>query len=186
MVFEARNVRGPGVKNASFELHRGEVLGFSGMAGSGRSELMEVLFGGRPLEGGEILMNGQRVRHASPKSAIRNRMCFITEDRQNTGLFLEQTIAENVVVANMVNTRAVFASPSAEVQIGNGFVRKLLTSRPEDAHRPGHEPLRRQPAEGGARQVVQHERRDLHLRRADARHRRRTPSRKSTRRWSSS
>ena len=107
VILEVRNVTGNGVRNVSFELHRGEVLGIAGMVGSGRSELMEVLFGSAPLVYGEIVINGRSVKHASPKSAIRNKMCFITEDRQNTGLFLPKTIAENVAVANMVNTRAV-------------------------------------------------------------------------------
>ena len=105
VVLEARNVTGNGVRNVSFELHRGEILGIAGMVGSGRSELMKVLFGSAPLVYGEILINGRSVKHSSPKSAIRNKMCFITEDRQTTGLFLPKTIAENVAVANMVNTR---------------------------------------------------------------------------------
>ena len=104
-VLEARNVTGNGVRNVSFELHRGEVLGIAGMVGSGRSELMQVLFGSAPLIHGEIAINGRSVMQSSPKAAIRNKMCFITEDRQATGLFLSKTIAENVAVANMVNTR---------------------------------------------------------------------------------
>ncbi len=125
-IFEARNVTGNGVRNVSFQLHRGEVLGFSGMTGSGRSELMEVLFGKAPLDAGEIRIHGRPVRHATPREAIRGRMCFITEDRQGTGLFLEQSIAANVTVANMVNTRSFFASPARELQIGNHFLQKLL------------------------------------------------------------
>jgi ribose transport system ATP-binding protein len=125
VVFEARGVTGNGVRDVSFQLHRGEVLGFSGMTGSGRSELMEVLFGGARLEAGELWVRGQRARHATPKDSIRNRMCFITEDRQGTGLFLEQTIASNVMVANMVNTRSFLARPAADLQIANGFIEKL-------------------------------------------------------------
>ena len=114
------------VRDVSFTLRRGEVLGFAGMTGSGRSELMEVLFGAAPLDSGELWIGGRRVRHASPRASIRNRMCFITEDRQNTGLFLEQTIAQNVMVANMVNTRGFFASPAEDVRTGEGLIRKLL------------------------------------------------------------
>jgi ribose transport system ATP-binding protein len=125
VIFEARNVTGNGVRNVSFQLHRGEVLGFSGMTGSGRSELMEVLFGGARLEAGEIWVHGRRVRHASPKDSIRSRMCFITEDRQGTGLFLEQAIASNVMVANMVNTRSLLASPAEDVRTGESFIQKL-------------------------------------------------------------
>ena len=129
-VFEARNVTGNGVRDVSFTLHRGEVLGIAGMAGSGRSELMEVLFGSAPLERGEIAINGKPVKLSSPKSAIRNKMCFITEDRQNTGLFLPKTIAENVAVANMVNTRDFIVRPSSENLTGEKFVKLLNIKAP--------------------------------------------------------
>ena len=124
-IFEARNVSGKGVKNVSFVLRRGEILGISGMAGSGRSELMNVLFGSARLEFGEILIDGKAVRHASPKSAIRNKMCFLTEDRQNTGLFLPQTIAQNVAVANLVNVREFMVLPTADVRKGDEYVQRL-------------------------------------------------------------
>jgi len=129
-VLQVKNVSGKGVRDVSFELHRGEVLGFAGMVGSGRSELMEVLFGGAPLVYGEIAINGRSVRHASPKSAIQNKMCFITESRQTTGLFLPKTIAENVAVANMVNTRQFIMRPANDVLIGEKFVKLLNIKAP--------------------------------------------------------
>ncbi len=125
VVLEARNVTGNGVRNVSFALHRGEVLGIAGMAGSGRSELMEVLFGSARLERGEIMINGKSAKLSSPKTAIRNKMCFITEDRQNTGLFLPKTIAENIAVANMVNTRDFIVRPSSDMATGEKFVKLL-------------------------------------------------------------
>ena len=130
VILEARNVTGNGVRNISFALHRGEVLGIAGMAGSGRSELMEVLFGSAPLEYGEILINGKAVKLASPKAAIHNKMCFITEDRQSTGLFLPKSIAENVAVANMVNTSQFIVRPSNDVAIGEKFVNLLNIKAP--------------------------------------------------------
>jgi ABC-type sugar transport system ATPase subunit len=130
VILEARNVAGNGVRNVSFALHRGEVLGIAGMAGSGRSELMEVLFGSAPLEYGEILIDGKAVKQTSPKAAIRNKMCFITEDRQNTGLFLPKTIAENVAVANMVNTSQFVVRPANDVAIGEKFVKLLNIKTP--------------------------------------------------------
>jgi ABC-type sugar transport system ATPase subunit len=125
VVFEARGVSGNGASDISFTLRRGEILGIAGMAGSGRSELMNVLFGAAPLERGEILVGGKVVKHAAPRDAIRNRMCFITEDRQNTGLFLPQTIAQNIVSANLVNMKSAFVSPAADVKTGDTFVAQL-------------------------------------------------------------
>ncbi len=130
VVLEARNVTGNKVRNISFALHRGEILGIAGMAGSGRSELMEVLFGSAALEHGEIVINGRPVSHSSPKNAIRNKMCFITEDRQNTGLFLPKTIAENIAVANMVNTRQFVMRPANDVVVGERYVRLLDIKTP--------------------------------------------------------
>ena len=132
VVFEARNVAGNRVKSLSFVLRKGEILGIAGMAGSGRSELMNVLFGSARLDSGEILMNGKSVKHSSPKASIRNRMCFITEDRQNTGLFLPQTIAQNVAVANLVNVREFVVRPQDIVRTGDGYV-KLLNIKTTDS-----------------------------------------------------
>ena len=129
-VLEARNLTGNGVKNISFTLHRGEVLGIAGMVGSGRSELMELIFGSAPLEYGEIVVDGKRVTHSSPRDAIHNKMCFITEDRQNTGLFLPKTIAENIAVANMVNTRKFVVRPSEEEATGEEYVKLLNIKTP--------------------------------------------------------
>ena len=130
VVLEARNLTGNGVRNISFELRRGEVLGIAGMVGSGRSELMELLFGSAPLVYGDIRIDGKPVKHSSPKSAIRNKMCFITEDRQASGLFLPKTIAENIAVANMVNTRQFIERPANDVAIGEKFVKLLNIKAP--------------------------------------------------------
>jgi ribose transport system ATP-binding protein len=125
VIFEARDITGNKAKNISFTLRRGEILGIAGMAGSGRSELMNVLFGSVPLDSGEIRVNGKVVKHANPKHSIRNRMCFITEDRQSTGLFVPQTIAQNVISANLVNTKQFFMSPTNDVRTADRFVKEL-------------------------------------------------------------
>ena len=135
VALEVRNVTGNGVRNVSFEVHRGEVLGIAGMVGSGRSELMEVLFGGAQLVHGEIRIDGKKVDHDSPRDAIRNKMCFITEDRQNTGLFLDKTIAENVAVANMVNTRNAIVRPSEDEETGDRFIKLLNIKAPDSRTR---------------------------------------------------
>jgi ABC-type sugar transport system ATPase subunit len=125
VVFEARNVTGNGAINISFVLRRGEILGIAGMAGSGRSELMNVLFGSARLDSGEILIRGKVVKYSSPESAIRNKMCFITEDRQNSGLFMPQTIAQNVTIANLVNTREFVVRQTDDSRTGLKFVKQL-------------------------------------------------------------
>ena len=125
VVFEARSVSGNGAKNISFVLRKGEILGIAGMAGSGRSELMNVLFGSARLDSGEIRIRGKAMKHGTPESAIRNKMCFITEDRQNTGLFLPQTIAQNVMIANLVNTHEFVVKQIDDWRTGEKFINQL-------------------------------------------------------------
>jgi ribose transport system ATP-binding protein len=131
-VFEVRNVTGNGAKNISFVLRKGEILGIAGMVGSGRSELMNVLFGSALLESGEILIRGKTVKHRSPRAAIKNKMCFITEDRQKTGLFLPQSIAQNTTIANLVNTKEFLLRQADDFKTGDKFV-KLLNIKTNDS-----------------------------------------------------
>ena len=126
-VLKVENLFGNGVKNVSFELRRGEILGFSGMVGSGRTELMTLLFGGAQKLGGKVTVMGKEVSVKSPVDAIKHKMCYITEDRQHTGLFLIHTIARNTVIANLKNTKSITMDPKEELRIGNEYVDKLGT-----------------------------------------------------------
>lgn len=125
-VLKVENLSGNGVRNVSFELKRGEIVGFAGMVGSGRSELMTLLFGGAEKLTGRVFLNGKEVNFKKPEDAIRNKMCYITEDRQHTGLFLFHTIARNTIIANLVNEKGLI-NPKAEMEIGNEYIKKLGT-----------------------------------------------------------
>ena len=127
VVLEAKNLTGNGIEDVSFTLKRGEILGVAGMVGSGRSELMSVLFGAAPLDAGELSVLGKKVNFKAPESAIRHKMCFITEDRQFTGLFLTHTIARNTVIANLVNEKRRFIDPKEDVAVGDEYIRKIGT-----------------------------------------------------------
>ena len=126
-VMEVKNLTGNGVRNVSFKLRRGEIVGFAGMVGSGRSELMDLLFGGAEKMHGDVTVMGEKVNFKSPADAIKHKMCYITEDRQHTGLCLMHTIARNTILANMVKTKGVTLNPKEEMRIGNEFVKKLRT-----------------------------------------------------------
>jgi ribose transport system ATP-binding protein len=125
VVLEASGLTGNGVRDVSFSLSRGEILGFAGMVGSGRSELMTLIFGGAQPEGGTLKLFGKEVEKFSPQNAIRSKICYITEDRQRTGLFLQHTIARNTVIANLVNTRYLLRSPDKDTAEGDLYVKKL-------------------------------------------------------------
>jgi ribose transport system ATP-binding protein len=130
VVLEAKNLSGNGVNNISFKVRRGEILGFAGMVGSGRSELMTLLFGGADKLGGKVEVMGKNVNFKNPSDAIKNKMCYITEDRQFTGLFLIHTIARNTMIANMVNTKGFTIKPKEEIEIGDDYIKKLGTKAP--------------------------------------------------------
>lgn len=126
-VLKVEGLTGNGVRDVSFEARRGEIVGFAGMVGSGRSELMDLLFGGAEKMHGDVTVMGEKVNFKSPADAIKHKMCYITEDRQHTGLCLMHTIARNTILANMVKTKGVTLNPKEEMRIGNEFVKKLRT-----------------------------------------------------------
>lgn len=88
---------GKAFHDVSFELHRGEILGFAGLMGAGRTEIAEALFGTRPLTGGEVLVNGEKVRIRTPQDAIRLKMAMLTEDRRLTGCLINSKVYDNIL-----------------------------------------------------------------------------------------
>jgi ribose transport system ATP-binding protein len=89
---------GSRVRNVSFTLHRGEIIGLAGLMGSGRTELARCLFGIDKLESGEIRMHGQRIDVSDPRQAIKARLALIPEDRRAQGLVLEHSVRDNLLL----------------------------------------------------------------------------------------
>ncbi|MCW8176831.1 sugar ABC transporter ATP-binding protein [Verminephrobacter aporrectodeae] len=92
------------VRNVSFGLRRGEILGFAGLIGSGRSELMEAIFGARKLQSGHVQCRGKTVSVESPYAAVKAGMAFVTEDRRRTGFFHNFSIAENISILHFLKS----------------------------------------------------------------------------------
>lgn len=88
------------LKNVNFSAYRGEVLGFSGLVGAGRTEIMRALFGADKIDGGKIFIDGKEVQIRNPREAIKNGIAFLTEDRKKEGLVLSEPIRQNLVLAN--------------------------------------------------------------------------------------
>ena len=88
------------VNDASFELYKGEVLGFYGVQGAGRTELLETIFGLRKKGSGEIILDESVIENASPSDAIDNGFAMVTEDRKQSGLFQNMSILENINISN--------------------------------------------------------------------------------------
>ena len=84
-------------KDISFDIKAGEILGIVGLVGAGKTELAKTLFGAEKAAGGEIFLKGKSLQIGAPGDAIRNGIVYVTEDRKEEGLFLEMTIADNIV-----------------------------------------------------------------------------------------
>ncbi len=93
--------RGKEFQDISFTVHAGEIFGFLGLVGAGRSEVAETIFGIRKPERGTITVNGKVVHNRHPRFALRNKMAFITEDRKLYGLSLMHNIRQNAVLSNL-------------------------------------------------------------------------------------
>ena len=101
---EVKNISLPGkFDNVSFKVHRGEILGIAGLMGSGRTEVIESIFGVYPPESGEILIDGKPVKIKHPIDAINAGMGLLTEDRKLSGLFLPLSVMENMVYSSISN-----------------------------------------------------------------------------------
>lgn len=85
----------------SFHLKRGEILGFAGLVGAGRTEVGHAIFGLTPKDSGRIILNGRELKINQPEDAIRNGIAYITEDRKGQGLFTGMTVQENMIAPSM-------------------------------------------------------------------------------------
>jgi ribose transport system ATP-binding protein/inositol transport system ATP-binding protein len=102
VLLEVKNVtRGKKVRNCSFALKRGEILGFFGLVGSGRTELMRLIFGVDKPEAGEILYQGKAVKANYPGDAIAHKIAMVPEDRKGQGAILTQDITFNITISSL-------------------------------------------------------------------------------------
>lgn len=92
---------GSAFQNVTFDVRKGEIFGFSGLIGAGRTEVMETLFGYRQKTGGMVSIQGKEVYIRGPKDAIRNKIAFVTEDRKATGLFLPLDVLNNMLMPRL-------------------------------------------------------------------------------------
>lgn len=102
VVLEVKGLTRRGVfEGVSFAVHAGEVLGVSGLMGAGRTEIMQAVFGGLPVDGGTVEIEGKPCAIRSPEQAKRLGIGYITEDRKSEGLMLEEPIRSNIALTNL-------------------------------------------------------------------------------------
>lgn len=119
------------VNDVSFTVRKGEILGFAGLLGAGRTEIMETLFGVTPKDSGTVRLHGKEVHIANAKQAIRHKMAMITEDRRHTGLILMQSVRMNESLAYLRQiTKCGFFNRKAEIKDTDDYARKLSIKVP--------------------------------------------------------
>jgi ribose transport system ATP-binding protein len=100
-VLRVENLSAPGVRDVSFSLRKGEILGFAGLMGAGRTETMKLIFGANPRTGGRIFLRGREAAIHSPKDAVENGIGYLSEDRKALGLATGLSVANNVTMADL-------------------------------------------------------------------------------------
>lgn len=101
VVLEAEHLNSLDVKDVSFKLRKGEILGFAGLVGAGRTETMRLICGADPMDSGTIRVNGKDVKIRSPKDAVRYGIGYLSEDRKRYGLCLNLSITDNTVLPSL-------------------------------------------------------------------------------------
>jgi len=95
------------IENIDFDLKRGEILGFSGLIGAGRTEMMEAIFGIAPIKSGRIVLHGKTLDHSTPYKALKNKIAFITENRRESGFFSNFSVLENMsIIIELIESKA--------------------------------------------------------------------------------
>ncbi|MEJ8303346.1 sugar ABC transporter ATP-binding protein [Saccharibacillus sacchari] len=127
VVLEVKNATRRGLfENVSFNVRAGEVVGFSGLMGAGRTEIMRSIFGLDKLDSGEIVLKGKKINIRRPEDAVRHGIGFITEDRKDEGLVLDFSIRENMALPNLFSfTSKGFISSRKEKEFVDTLVKRL-------------------------------------------------------------
>lgn len=113
------------VKDVSFKVYKGEILGFGGMVGSGRTELVRLIFGADSRVSGNIIIEGKKVNINNPKQAINEGLSLLTEDRQKTGLILEHSIEWNTMLVHLIKSSGLFINERKESKNVRHYIRML-------------------------------------------------------------
>ncbi len=113
------------LEDINFELKKGEILGFSGLIGAGRTELAESLMGLRAIDSGEIHINGQKVAIRSPQDALKHKLGYLSEDRKGKGLLLNFRIPENISLISLKKYTRWFIRKNKEAESTRNYIRQF-------------------------------------------------------------
>jgi ribose transport system ATP-binding protein len=129
--------RGRQVRDISFQLHRGEILGVAGLVGAGRTEVMRAIFGADTPESGEVLVNGKAVHVKTPTDGVAHGIGYLSEDRKRYGLALGMDVETNIALASMgrFTNKLGFIRPSKTREIALRHVESLAIKTPSIGQR---------------------------------------------------
>jgi len=132
VILEVKHLNaGKEVKDVSFQLRKGEILGFAGLMGAGRTEVARALYGADLKQTGEIFINGKKVNIKTPEQAVKCGICYLSEDRKRYGLMLQKSVTENTTIASVDDfIKAGLINDSAMRASSFEFNTKLRTKTP--------------------------------------------------------
>jgi len=133
IVLEVKNLkRGNLIRDVSFQLKKGEILGVAGLVGAGRTEVARAIFGADSIDSGEIFVKGRKAEIKSPRDAVAHGIGYLSEDRKRYGLTLGMSVAENIVLASMRHFLRLlgWVDQSKAISTSNEMVRKINIKTP--------------------------------------------------------
>ncbi len=131
VVLEVKNLNAPNVKNVSFQLLKGEILGFAGLVGAGRTETMRALFGADARFSGEVFVNGKKVEIHSPSDAVHCGIGYLSEDRKAFGIATGLSVRDNCVMADLENYRIGPIMNDGKIDIvAKDYINKIAIKTP--------------------------------------------------------
>ena len=128
--FEVNGLCGPPhIRNASFKIKKGEIVGLAGLVGAGRTELAKLLIGAEKKTAGRIIMNGREISIKGPRDSVAARIAYLPEDRKNLGLVLPMTVRENTTLSIHDRISRMFnvISKSRECEVTDRYIENLKT-----------------------------------------------------------
>jgi len=132
VVLSVQNLSDGGLlKDISFDLKHGEILGFAGLMGAGRTEVARAIFGADKKKSGDIFIKGKLVKINSPQDAVKNGIGYLSEDRKRYGMMVGMDVETNTVIASMEKfNRFGFISSGKTAKVSKEYVEKLKTKTP--------------------------------------------------------
>lgn len=131
-ILRVENVSAGILHDVSFSLHRGEIVGFAGLVGAGRTEVARIIFGADEKEKGTIFLNGEEICPRSPREAIDLGIGLLTEDRNRLGLITQMNVTENISLSGLAaHLRGPFLDKTQEVKTARRFIEQLRIKTPD-------------------------------------------------------